>query len=360
MATILITDTDNWIINKEFQYLLWFQPTLWWILIKKTSIYIYLDNRYFNYSKQLNKKEILEKVEKENIYFKRFEWKLINDILAECSNSNFLKLEETLNLKYFNEINDKSNLWIYLNPKKTEIIKNYFGKNRIIKNKWEIVKIKKAIEIIENVFIEIQKLNSEWKIIWKTEREIRKFILQNIINFGWTWESFDSIVAFWINSAVPHHQTWDTIISNWPLLIDMWAIYEWYSSDFTRNIWVWEKNINYNLDSKKIENYYNYNEFENIYNIVKTAHDKAREKIKSWILVQEIDKTARDYISDNWYWEYFTHSTWHWVWLNIHEPPFINKSSNEIIQKWMVFTIEPWIYLEWKFGIRYENIFFVN
>lgn len=346
MATILITDNDNWIINNEFQYLLWFQPTLWWILIKKTSVYIYLDNRYFDFTKNLNKKEILKKINKSNIYFKKIESKLIDDILIESSNSNSLKLEESLTLKYFTQINEKSSLWIYLNPKKTEIIKNYFEEKRTIKHKDEIIKIKKAIDIIENVFLKIEELNKSWELIWKTEKELRKFIIQNIINLWWNSESFDSIVAFWVNSAIPHHQTWDTIISNWPLLIDMWAKYEWYCSDFTRTIWVWEKNNDYDL-------------FEKIKNIVVTAHNKAKQKIKTWMQASEIDKISRDYIRDNWYWEYFTHSTWHWVWLNIHEAPFINKISNEILQKWMVFTIEPWIYLNWKFWVRHENIFFV-
>ncbi len=346
MATILITDSDSWMINKWFHYLLWFQPSFWWILIKKHSVYIFLDDRYFNFSNTIDKKLIKEKIKKENIFFKRVEWNLIDNILIECNDSSLLKLEENLNLKYFTEINEKSNLWIYLNPKKTEIIQNYFKINRQIKNTEERKNIKKAIEIIETVFQEINKLNNNWELIWKTEKDIRKFIIQNIINLWWTWESFDSIVAFWPNSAIPHHQTWETIIWNWPLLIDMWAIYNWYCSDFTRVIWVWEKNKQFL-------------EFEKIYNIVKKSYNITKKNIKAWIWASELDKITRDYIRNQWYWEYFTHSTWHWVWLNIHENPFLNKNSEEILEKNMVFTIEPWIYLEWKFWVRYENIVFI-
>jgi Xaa-Pro aminopeptidase len=37
-------------------------------------------------------------------------------------------------------------------------------------------------------------------------------------------ESFTTIVAFWKNSAIPHHKTWNTKIEDWVLLIDMWAL----------------------------------------------------------------------------------------------------------------------------------------
>jgi Xaa-Pro aminopeptidase/Xaa-Pro dipeptidase len=346
MATILITDTDNWIINKWFNYLLGFQPSFWWILIKKNSVTIFLDNRYFNISKAIDKNKIIEKTNKSYVHFKKIEWNLVENILIECNLSSSLKLEERLTLKYFTQINEKSNLWIYINPKKTEIIENYFKKKRKIKNQKELLNIKKAIDIIEKVFNEIEKLNNGWKIIWNTENDIRKIIIKNIIELWWTWESFDSIVAFWKNSAIPHHQTWNTIIWNWPLLIDMWALYNWYCSDFTRTIWVWKKNEDFVL-------------FKKIFNIVKTAHDEAQKNIQAWICASELDKIARDYIVANWYWGFFTHSTWHWVWLNIHESPFLNEKSDEIIQSWMVFTIEPWIYLEWEFWVRHENIHFI-
>ena len=354
MATILITDTDNSIVNKGFYYLLGFQPSLWWILIKKNSVTLFFDDRYFEWIKKLNKKKILEKTGKNHIEFKNVKWNLIDDILYECSTSNTLKLEERLTLKYFNEINSKSDLGFFLNPKKTEVIENYFLKKRIKKSRTEKIKLKKAIKIIEEVFLRIEKLNNTWDLKWKTEKFVWDFIIKNIIELWWEAESFNSIVAFWKNSAIPHHQTWNTKIWNWPLLIDMWAIYEWYRSDFTNTsckitticIWIWDKT-------------WDYEKFEQIYNIAKKAHNETKKIAKPWISAMEIDKKARDIITDAWYWEYFTHSTWHWIWLNNHEAPYISKNSNEIITKDMVFTIEPWIYLPWKFWVRYENIIFV-
>ncbi len=64
MATLLITDTDNGIINNWFNYLLWFQPSFGGIVIKKNSVCIFLDDRYFNLSKKIDKKNIIQKTKK--------------------------------------------------------------------------------------------------------------------------------------------------------------------------------------------------------------------------------------------------------------------------------------------------------
>jgi Xaa-Pro aminopeptidase len=184
-------------------------------------------------------------------------------------------------------------------------------------------------------------------LIWKTELELRWIIISKIFEFGGEGESFESIVAFGENSAIPHHKTWNTKIGNWVLLIDMWALYNWYCSDFTRTFWVWEKNEQYK-------------EFQEIYKIVKQAHINAFNNTKSWMTWKEIDALTRDYISKKWYWDNYIHWTWHWLWLDIHEPIWINSKSESPAEDDMFFTIEPWIYLPWKFWIRLEDIVFME
>lgn len=339
MIKLLINDRDNWIVNKEFTYLLWFEPSLWAIIISKNWIKILLDDRYYEKTKKLNTKNLLEIIWWEKkIKFIRYEKDLVFNILENIKKHKKVKIENNITLKYEEKLNNwKLNL---------VISKPFFEEKRIIKNENEIKNIKKAIKIIDNVFEEVIKLNKKWEIIWKTEQQLRWFIITKILEFWWEKESFETIVAFWENSAIPHHKAWKTIIWNWPLLIDMWAKYNSYCSDFTRTIWIWKKTKDFK-------------EFEKIYNIVLWAYKKAFESWKEWIKARKLDKVARKHISENWYWEYFTHSLWHWVWLNIHELPKISENSNEVIKKWMIFTIEPWIYLPWKFWIRLENIVFV-
>ena len=68
-----------------------------------------------------------------------------------------------------------------------------------------------------------------------------------------------------------------------------------------------------------------------------------------------IDKVARDIIVEYGYGDYFIHSTGHSLGLDIHETPGFSVRDDTIIEKGMVLTIEPGIYLEGKFGVRLED-----
>ena len=340
MLKILYTDSDKWHDNKNFFYLLWFQPSLGIIVFSKAKIHIFLDGRYIEKQKEIDIKNLKEKLNNNTLEINFIELKkdYKNTLSWIIKRHKKLTLEKTIPYFFYETIKE-------LKPKKEITFKeNIFEKQRIIKNDDEIDKIKNAINIIDNVYLEVDKLNKSWKLIWKTELEIRSFIISKIFDFWGEWESFETIIAFWKNSAIPHHKTWKTIIRNGPLLIDMWAVYKWYASDFSRTLWVWE------------ENNYNYQEFKKIYDIVAKAHKKALNISKIWLKTSKIDKKARDIITKNWYAEYFNHSTGHGIWLDVHELPNINSSSDKKLKVWMVFTIEPWIYLPWKFWVRLENI----
>jgi Xaa-Pro aminopeptidase/Xaa-Pro dipeptidase len=333
---ILYTDTDSGYINNNINYIINFQPSYWILAITKTTLYIILDQRYIDKIEKINKKEILEKLKIQKIKTITLKWDLEEILKKITKKSSKIYLEKNV-AYFFYEILKKLN-------KKIIFKNNFFENKRIIKNKNEIKNIKKAIKIIDKVYKKIEKLNKENKLFWKTEKEIRTIIINSILEFGWEKESFESIVAFGKNSAIPHHTTWNTKIKNGPLLIDMWALYNSYCSDFTRTFWVWNKDNN------------QYKKFKKIYNIVKQAHNIAFESLKPWIKANQIDKLARDYIKSKWYWNFFTHSTWHWLGLNIHEKPWINSKSKTTIKENMFFTIEPGIYLKNEFWIRLENI----
>ena len=97
-----------------------------------------------------------------------------------------------------------------------------------------------------------------------------------------------------------------------------------------------------------------------IYDIVLKAQLAALEKIKPGIKCSDVDKTARDIISEAGYGEYFGHSTGHGVGLDIHELPFVSSKSDTILEQGMVITDEPGIYLPDKFGVRIEDMLSVT
>jgi Xaa-Pro aminopeptidase/Xaa-Pro dipeptidase len=375
MKKILITDTDNGIINNELQYILGFGASLWWIIIDSKETKIFLDARYFEKTKTLNIKSIQEKIwNTKKIIFIQTKKKLVEEMMEHIWNDDII-LENNLTLKYYEDIKKKipsPSGGRLRRGSQITISSPFFEKKRILKTKEEKEYIKKAIHIIDKVWQEIEQEVKSWKILWKTEKQMRSLIVNKILEHGWEWESFEAIVAFGENSATPHHTAGDTIIWNGPLLIDMGALYNGYCSDFTRTIWITPPNLPLSGEEKNKKSSpltrgdwgefkeEDYQEFQNIYNSVKKAYQKAFSFAKPWVKGKEIDAQARKSIEEDGYGEYFTHSTGHGVGLNIHEQPWISKKSKNTIQENMVFTIEPGIYLPWKFWVRLENIVFME
>ncbi|MGN0501909.1 MAG: M24 family metallopeptidase, partial [Ruminococcus sp.] len=82
----------------------------------------------------------------------------------------------------------------------------------------------------------------------------------------------------------------------------------------------------------------------------------ALEKIRVGVLCSEVDKAARDIIDNAGYGKYFGHSTGHGVGLDIHEAPNVSTKSDFTLEKGMIITDEPGIYLPEKFGVRIEDM----
>jgi len=342
---IFITDSDYSCNDTSFAYLLGFQPSKWVMLLSDDSLDVILDSRYFAKTKSIDINKIKQIIWNESLKINfHEESNPIKAIIGFVNNKNDidkLVFEWKIAWEYIEDIvkNTKQNY---------EILKwAYFSEKRVQKMEFEKDNIIKAIKIIDKVFNYILELNKQNKLIWKTEKELRWIIISKIFEFWWEWESFDSIVAFGDNSAIPHHKSSDKKIWNGVLLIDMWAKYNMYCSDFTRTFWVGEKTDLYD-------------EFVKVYNIVKSAHLNAFENAKIWMEWKEIDSLARDYISQTVYKDRFIHGTGHWLGLDIHEIPFINPNWDIKIKENMFFTIEPWIYLEWKFWVRLEDIVYVT
>lgn len=212
--------------------------------------------------------------------------------------------------------------------------------NRIIKNKKEISNIKRACEIVSEVFMTVKESvvpqMSELDIHFKIEEEFAK---RKVV------QSFKTIVACGANAANPHHiSSSKKVQKNDIVLIDMGCIYNGYCSDLTRTFFVGNKT----------------EEQTKIWNIVKLAHDEALKNVKAGIKASDIDSYARNIIKQAGYEKYFIHTTGHGVGLNIHEEPAISQKSQTSLKEGMVITIEPGIYLQNKFGVRIEDTVLVT
>ena len=206
----------------------------------------------------------------------------------------------------------------------------YIEKQRMIKTDLEIEKIKKATEIAQKSFLQLDILNNK-----STEKEVAFDLARYMIENGASKESFDTIVTTGSNSSLPHAIPEDKSLEQ-PILIDWGAIYEGYCSDNTRTMVYSEAQ-------------------QEIWDIVAEAHDKAIKAIKPGLKCCEVDKVARDIITEYGYGNNFIHSTGHSLGLDIHETPGFSTRDDTIIEEGMVITVEPGIYLEGEFGVRLED-----
>ncbi|HEU12922.1 MAG TPA: aminopeptidase P family protein [Euryarchaeota archaeon] len=206
---------------------------------------------------------------------------------------------------------------------------------RMIKEQEEIEYLKKAAYIADMVF---KKIIGE-DILRMSEKEIASLIEEYIQDFGGDSKSFDAIVAKGKNTADPHHIPGNSRDSIGPIILDFGAKYRGYCSDITRTLFL-ER-----VTEREKE----------IYSIVREAQERAIFKVLPGIRALDIDKAAREYISEKGYGEYFIHRTGHGIGLDVHEEPFINNVNPIPLQNGMVFTVEPGIYIRGDFGIRIED-----
>lgn len=155
--------------------------------------------------------------------------------------------------------------------------------------------------------------------------------------------SFDVIVAFGDHGCDPHAiPTYRILNENESIIIDMGCIVQGYCSDMTRT---------YFLETNPIKD---------IYNLVLEANKKAIEAIKPGATFSDIDKVARDIITESGYGEYFIHRLGHGIGKEVHEPFDVSASNHQLIQPGMCFSIEPGIYKPGVDAVRIEDLVYVN
>lgn len=215
-------------------------------------------------------------------------------------------------------------------------IDKYIIELRKVKDDNEVIKIKKACELSEKA-LDIAKNNMKEGI---TELELKAIIDFEMKKLGVENMAFDTMVLFGENASNPHGISGDRKLKRGEFaLFDLGVEFEGYASDITRTIAFGDIN---EKDRK-------------IYNIVKKANMEAISKVKEGMKFKDLDKIARDIIEEEGYGEYFTHRLGHGMGIDVHEFPDVSASSEEIVKKGMVFTIEPGIYIPNGVGIRIED-----
>ena len=217
-------------------------------------------------------------------------------------------------------------------------ISNVISTERMIKSDEEIENMSKATDIAHKSLLELDVRSKQEKgaLEWECSYELGYLMRKN----GAGCESFETIFASGPLSSLPHSTPRNHILET-PVLVDYGCKFEGYCSDTTRTFVYNEKQ-------------------EEISDIVLEAHDKAVDAVKEGLKACEIDKVARDIITEYGYGDNYIHGTGHSLGLDIHESPSVSLRDQTVLENNMIFTIEPGIYLEGEFGIRIEDMVLVD
>lgn len=263
---------------------------------------------------------------------------LVDYLVGVIKKYNIKKLayeDAFMTVSFYNSLKDKLENVEFIPLKESE------GNIRIIKDQEELNNIKKAAEIADRAFNHILGYIKPGV----AERDIAIELEFFMKNNGATGLSFESIVASGWRSSMPHGVATDKKINLGELLtLDFGCVYNGYCSDMTRTVVIGK------ADEKQ----------KKIYNIVLKAQIEALGHIKPGVLGKDVDKIARDIITEAGYGDYFGHSLGHGVGLVIHEEPRLSSVGETALEANMVVTDEPGIYIPDFGGVRIEDLISVG
>ncbi len=295
-------------------------------MITKNTKTLFIDFRYIEKAKQTVL--ALDVVLSQKLYSQ------IGEILKKESVKTVFLETDYVNLSQFSSL---SSSLLDFEISDSDKIQKEISLLRAIKSEKEIELIKSAMSLTDETFSYILNFINEGK----TEKEIALKMEFFMRQKGSEGVAFDLIVVSGKNSSLPHGVPCDKPIEKGDFItMDFGAVVGGYNSDMTRTV---------ALGSISDEQ-------QKVYDTVLKAQALSLKEIAPKKRCCDIDRVARDYINNCGFENCFGHGLGHSVGLMIHENPSFNTLDTTLLQKGMVLTVEPGIYLENKFGVRIEDM----
>ena len=223
---------------------------------------------------------------------------------------------------------------------------NIIAEFRMLKEPWEVEKIKKAINITKKGIYSMMS-NSKAGMM---EYEIEAYFDFELKKNGVKDFAFKSIAASGKNGTTLHYsdnncKTKDNDL----ILFDVGAQWEYYNGDITRT---------FPVNGKFTERQ------KQIYNIVLEGQQKVIKAIKPNLEFKRLNEILREHYavelkkiglisSDEEVSKYYYHGVSHMLGLETHD---VGRHNEGLLQEGMVFTVEPGLYIaEEEIGIRIED-----
>ncbi|KAH6681895.1 xaa-pro dipeptidase [Halenospora varia] len=192
-----------------------------------------------------------------------------------------------------------------------------------------------------------------------TENEVIEVLDNTLRTAG--LEPFFDIVLFDEDASNPHGGTDGTKVleATTLVLIDVGAHLYGYSSDVTRTFF--PPFFHPITSDPSLAASSNTHLKQHVHTIVFDAQSACIHSLIPNATAASPDIAARDVITSAGYGPYFTHRVGHGIGIKAHESPYLNKGNTGVrLRDGMVFTCEPGVYLEGKFGVREEDVLLVK
>ena len=302
------------------------------ILDKKKNIFLFTNLKKI--------KNIKNKIKYKKIKF--FSFKKFYDILVK-SNSSFFTIDKlTCSVFFQGLIGSRYKINNYVDP--IYYLKSI--KNKIEIKNMELAHVKDGVALTKFLYWIKQQKNFGFDELF-LEKKLETFRKKNK---EYIYPSFNTIAGSGPNSAIIHYRatkkTNRRIKKNDIFLCDSGGQYEYGTTDVTRTVC-------FANQSKRIKN---------IFTRVLKGHIA--------VVTNDLNKTKKGYLIDRKARYYlnkinldYGHGTGHGVgfFLNVHEgPQAISKFNSVELQEGMIVSNEPGYYEEGRFGIRIENLIYVE
>ena len=212
---------------------------------------------------------------------------------------------------------------------------------RAVKNEGEIDRIREAARIAGEALAAVRGMIRPGV----REKEIAVELEYRMRLGGAEQAAFETIVAAGANAALPHATPGSRAIADGDCVtIDYGAVSGGYHSDETCTYIVGHAS----------------DRQQEVYRLVREAHDRAIRAIRAGVSCGEIDRIARGFLEEAGLGAHFSHGTGHGVGLDVHEAPRLAAGREEILRAGMVVTVEPGVYLPGLWGVRIEDTVLVR
>ncbi|MFC7186800.1 M24 family metallopeptidase [Halorubrum yunnanense] len=211
---------------------------------------------------------------------------------------------------------------------------------RVRKDDAELAALREAAAAADATVRDLRELGAD--AVGMTERDLAERIADRLAAHGGTGVSFETIVGAGPNGAKPHHGHGDREVrAGEPVVLDFGTRVDGYPSDQTRT-------IVFDGDPPAA--------YERVHEAVREAQAAAVDAAEPGGTAAAVDRAAREVIEAAGYGDDFVHRTGHGVGLDVHEEPYIVAGNDRELEPGMVFSVEPGVYLDGRFGCRIEDL----